>query len=191
MARPKDESKIDAIYEATLRLVLETGFNGLKMAEVAREAKLATGTLYIYFKNKEVLINELYYHLKKSKVTQMMAVYEPSDSFQVAFKKLWWNYFTISLNEPERMKFIEQFTHTSYLTKKTKQQGDLLLKPLEDLLAAGIKQGLIKKLPVALVLSQLMGPIIEIVKLHYEGSLKITPALKEELFAMAWASIRK
>jgi AcrR family transcriptional regulator len=191
MARPKDESKIDAIYEATLRLVLETGFNGLKMADVAREAKLATGTLYIYFKNKEVLINELYYHLKKSKVTQMMSVYEPSDSFQVAFKKLWLNYFTISLNEPERMKFIEQFTHTSYLTKKTKQQGDLLLKPLEDLLAEGIKQGLIKKLPVALVLSQLMGPIIEIVKLHYEGSLKITPALKEELFGMAWASIRK
>ncbi|NOS90748.1 MAG: TetR/AcrR family transcriptional regulator, partial [Cyclobacteriaceae bacterium] len=107
MARPKDESKIDAIYESTLRLVLQTGFNGLKMADVAREAKLATGTLYIYFKNKEVLINELYYHLKKSKVTQMMSVFDPSESFPVAFKKLWLNYFTISLNEPERMKFIE------------------------------------------------------------------------------------
>ena len=47
MARPKDENKINTIYEATLKLVLKTGFNGLKMADVAKAAKLATGTLNI------------------------------------------------------------------------------------------------------------------------------------------------
>jgi AcrR family transcriptional regulator len=49
MSRPRDENKIEVIYEATLKLVLETGFNGLKMADVAKAANLATGTLYIYF----------------------------------------------------------------------------------------------------------------------------------------------
>jgi TetR/AcrR family transcriptional regulator, repressor of fatR-cypB operon len=190
MARPRDESKIEVIYEATLKLVLETGFNGLKMADVAKEAKLATGTLYIYFKNKEVLINELYFHLKKNKTLQMLEVFDVNDSFSVAFKKLWFNYLNISLAEPERMKFIEQFTHTSYLTKKTKQQGDQLLKPLEDFLLRGMKQGVVKKLPTQLLLSQLMGPIIESVKLHYDQTLKITPVLKEELFKMAWNSIK-
>jgi AcrR family transcriptional regulator len=190
MARPRDESKIEAIYEATLKLVLETGFNGLKMADVARAAKLATGTLYIYFKNKEVLINELYYHLKKNKTLKMLEVFDAKDPFAVAFKKLWLNYLTISLAEPERMKFIEQYTHTSYLTKKTKQQSDQLLQPLEEFLANGIKQGLVKKLPVQLLLSQLMGPINESVKLHYDQTLKITSRLKEELFEMAWNSIK-
>ncbi len=191
MARPKDEAKIEAIYDATLKLVLETGFNGLKMADVAREAKLATGTLYIYFKNKEVLINELYYHLKKSKTLKVLEVFDSKDDYEVSFKKLWTNYLTISLAEPERMKFIEQFTHTSYLTKKTKQQGDELIKPLEDFLKLGISKGLIKKLPVELLLSQLMGPIIESVKLHYENTLRITNSLKEEMFQMAWNSIKK
>jgi AcrR family transcriptional regulator len=191
MARPKDEAKIEAIYDATLKLVLETGFNGLKMADVAREAKLATGTLYIYFKNKEVLINELYYHLKKSKTLKVLEVFDSKDDYEVSFKKLWTNYLTISLAEPERMKFIEQFTHTSYLTKKTKQQGDELIKPLEDFLKLGISKGLIKKLPVELLLSQLMGPIIESVKLHYESTLRITNSLKEEMFQMAWNSIKK
>jgi len=190
MARPRDENKIEAIYEATLRLVLKTGFNGLKMADVAKAAKLATGTLYIYFKNKEVLINELYFHLKKSKTAKMLEAFDPNDSFSDAFKKLWFNYLTISLAEPERMQFIEQFTHTSYLTKKTKQQSDQLLKPLEDFLSIGIKQGLVKKLPVELLLSQLLGPIYETVKLHYDQTLKITPSLKEELFQMAWNSIK-
>ena len=190
MARPRDENKIETIYEATLKLVLETGFNGLKMADVAKAAKLATGTLYIYFKNKEVLINELYFHLKKNRTLKMLEEFDAHDSFQVAFRKLWMNYLNISLEEPERMKFIEQFTHTSYLTKKTKQQSDLLLKPMEDFLANGIKQGLIKKLPVQLLLSQLMGPINESLKLHYDKTLKITPPMKEELFHMAWNSIK-
>ena len=191
MARHRDETKIEAIYEATLRLVLETGFNGLKMADVAKEAGFATGTLYIYFKNKEVLINELYFHLKKNKTLKMLEVFDTSDSFLVAFKKLWMNYLIISLEEPERMRFIEQFTHTSYLTKKTKQQSDLLLKPLEDFLTVGIKQGLVKKLPVQLLLSQLMGPINESVKLQYDKTLKLTATLKEDMFKMAWSSIRK
>jgi AcrR family transcriptional regulator len=161
------------------------------MADVAKEAKLATGTLYIYFKNKEVLINELYYHLKKSKTLKVLEVFDSKDDYEVSFKKLWTSYLTISLAEPERMKFIEQFTHTSYLTKKTKQQGDELIKPLEDFLKQGILKGLIKKLPVELLLSQLMGPIIESVKLHYESTLRITNSLKEEMFQMAWNSIKK
>ncbi len=191
MARHRDETKIEAIYEATLRLVLETGFNGLKMADVAKEAGFATGTLYIYFKNKEVLISELYFHLKKNKILKMLEVFDTCDSFLVAFKKLWMNYLIISLQEPERMRFIEQFTHTSYLTKKTKQQSDLLLKPLEDFLTVGIKQGLVKKLPVQLLLSQLMGAINESVKLQYDKTLKLTATLKEDMFKMAWSSIRK
>jgi len=190
MARPRDENKIETIYDATLKLVLETGFNGLKMADVAKAAKLATGTLYIYFKNKEQLINELYFHLKQAKTMKLLAVYNASDSFQVAFKKLWMNYLSISLAEPERMTFIEQFTHTSYLTKKTKQQSDQLLKPLEDFLQMGITEGLVKRLPVQLLLSQLLGPINESVKLHGDQTLKITAALKEELFQMAWSSIK-
>jgi AcrR family transcriptional regulator len=190
MSRPRDENKIEVIYEATLKLVLETGFNGLKMADVAKAANLATGTLYIYFKNKGVLINELYYHLKKNKTLKMLEVFDATDPFLIAFKKLWMNYVNISLAEPERMKFIEQYTHTSYLTKKTIQQSDQLLKPLEDFLSSGITLGLIKKLPVQLLLSQLMGPINESVKLHYNQTLKITSRLKEELFEMAWNSIK-
>jgi len=190
MARPRDETKIEAIYEATLKLVLETGFNGLKMADVARAANLGTGTLYIYFKNKEVLINELYYHLKKNKTLKMLEVFDATDPFLVAFKKLWMNYVNISLAEPERMKFIEQYTHTSYLTRKTIQQSDQLLKPLEEFLDNGIKQGLIKRLPIQLLLSQLMGPINESVKLQYNQTLKMTSRLKEELFEMAWNSVK-
>jgi TetR/AcrR family transcriptional regulator, repressor of fatR-cypB operon len=189
MARPKDDTKIEAIFEATLKLVQKSGFNGLKMADVAKAAGLATGTLYIYFKNKDVLINELFLSLKTAKTNNLMAVFNPSDSFEAAFRKLWFQYLEISLNEPERMLFIEQFAHTSFLTKKTKDAGDKLLEPLRIFLQQGIAQKLIRKVPTEILLSQLMGPIYEVVKLQQEGTIRLTASQKENLFAMAWRSI--
>jgi len=190
MARPRDESKVQAIYEATLKRVLKTGFDGLKMADVAKEAKLATGTLYIYFKNKDVLVNQLYLSLKTAKTQRLLAVYDPTDAFEVSFRKLWFNYLEISLAEPERMMFIEQFAHTSILTKKTKQQGDQLLLPLARFLEDGMAKKKVRKLPVELLLSQLMGPIYEIVKQKSEGTITLDKAEREGLYQMAWASIQ-
>lgn len=191
MARPKDKSKIDIIYQATLKLVLKTGFNGLKMADVAKVAKVATGTVYIYFQNKDVLINQLFLTLKKQKMDETLQVFDPTDPYRISFKKLWLNYLRISMRDPERMIFIEQFVHSSYLTKKTKDQSDVLLKPLEDFLASGVKQGILKKLPVELLTGQLVGPITEMVKLEYDNKLKITTSLMEESFQMAWSSVKQ
>jgi TetR/AcrR family transcriptional regulator, repressor of fatR-cypB operon len=191
MARPKDDSKIDTIYEATLKLVLKTGFNGLKMADVAKAAKLATGTLYIYFKNKDELVNNLFLYLKTAKTKKVLEVYNPEDPFEVAFKKLWYNYLEISLAEPERMFFIEQFAHTTYLTKKTKAHGDELLKPLAAFLQQGINQKIVRRLPVDMLLSQLMGPIYEIIKQVSDGAITLTPAHKKGLYEMAWNSVKQ
>ncbi|MFM8913689.1 MAG: TetR/AcrR family transcriptional regulator [Flammeovirgaceae bacterium] len=190
MARPKDDSKIDMIYEATLKLVLKTGFNGLKMADVAKAAKLATGTLYIYFKNKDVLINKLFLHLKHAKTAEVLKVYDSDDAFDDAFRKMWFSYLEISLREPERMLFIEQFAHTSYLTKKTKQQGDQLLEPLAAFIETGIKNKKLRHLPVDIVLSQVLGPVYEMVKLEKEGTLKLTASQKQALYEMAWNGVR-
>lgn len=190
MARPKDDTKIDVIYEATLKLVLKTGFNGLKMADVAKAAKLATGTLYIYFKNKDVLINELFLHLKKAKMAEVLTVYSPDDAFDDAFRKMWFRYLDISLREPERMLFIEQFAHTSYLTKKTKQQGDQLLEPLAAFTELGITNKKLRPLPVDMVLSQVLGPIYEMVKLQKEGTFKLSTIQKQALYEMAWNAVK-
>lgn len=190
MSKPKDERKIAAIYEATLKLVLKTGFNGLKMADVAKAAKLATGTVYIYFKNKDVLINNLFLYLKTVKTAEVLKAYDPNDTFDDAFRKMWYSYLDISLREPERMLFIEQFAHTSYLTKKTKQQGDQLLEPLAKFIRVGINNKKLRNLPTDIIVSQMLGPIYEMVKLEKDGTLKLTRSQKAALFEMAWHAVK-
>jgi len=190
MPRVRDDSKIDAIFNATLKLVLKTGFNGLKMADVAKAAKVATGTLYIYFKNKEQLINQLYLEIKTAKMKKLMQAYDARKPYAAVFKDLWLEYLHISLQEPEKMIFIEQFTHSSYLSGQVKKQADKLLASLEQFIQEGIKSKLVKELPVQLILGQLLGPINEMVKLHHDQRIKMTASLQQRAFEMAWQSVK-
>lgn len=54
MQRKKEEKK-KAILDAAEQLVAEKGMAGMTMGDVARKSDVATGTLYIYFKNKASL----------------------------------------------------------------------------------------------------------------------------------------
>src|SRR5215203_6352785 len=52
--------KRGAILAAALRLIARLGLHAAPMSAVAREAGVATGTLYLYFPSKEAMINALY-----------------------------------------------------------------------------------------------------------------------------------
>ncbi len=52
--------KKQAILKSVLKLVNREGFYHLNMKKIAQEAGVAAGTIYLYFKGKEDLINALY-----------------------------------------------------------------------------------------------------------------------------------
>ena len=52
------EERRTAILEAALRVWAKRGFDGTSVAEVAREAGLTKGTLYLYFPSKRSLLEE-------------------------------------------------------------------------------------------------------------------------------------
>jgi len=58
-AKSKDLNKIKAIHAAAMKLVINTGFSNMKMADVASEANLTTDPLYIYY-IKDELINDIF-----------------------------------------------------------------------------------------------------------------------------------
>jgi len=51
-----DSMMKNAIFEATMAVLSEHGFEGLRMDRVAKTAEVSTGTLYNYFKNKDELL---------------------------------------------------------------------------------------------------------------------------------------
>jgi AcrR family transcriptional regulator len=57
------EQKKDMILKAAMRLFARKGISETKMEEVAKEAKIAKGTIYEYFKSREELLNLAFNYL--------------------------------------------------------------------------------------------------------------------------------
>jgi TetR/AcrR family fatty acid metabolism transcriptional regulator len=50
------EQKREAILDAAIRVFAEKGFHGSRISDVAKEAGVAEGTIYLYFRNKDDLL---------------------------------------------------------------------------------------------------------------------------------------
>src|SRR5437879_9364086 len=57
---PADSAKRPRILEAAIRVFADKGFYNAKVSEIAREAGVADGTIYLYFKSKDDLLISLF-----------------------------------------------------------------------------------------------------------------------------------
>lgn len=60
MVRKKEEDKKKRILEAATRVFAKKGFYNSKISDVALEAEVAHGTVYLYFKSKEELLVSIF-----------------------------------------------------------------------------------------------------------------------------------
>ena len=56
----KDENKHQKIIQAAVRVFAEKGFYNSRVSEIAKEANVADGTIYLYFKNKDDILISLF-----------------------------------------------------------------------------------------------------------------------------------
>jgi AcrR family transcriptional regulator len=190
MSRPKDELKVQRICEACMHLVLQTGFNSLRMADVAKEAGIATGTLYIYFPDKQSLVIEVFRRTKKQLAEALFQFTPEGNDFFSIFRSWWFNYFRYVNEFPHRMLFTEQFLHSGFIPREVIQESDQLFLPLDQFLFEARQAGMLINLDTEVIKVQLMGPIHNFInlsqkhpELHGEQSI-------EGIFRMAWQSIQ-
>jgi AcrR family transcriptional regulator len=73
MARPKSEDKRNAILDAATRVFAERGLTAAPTSEISKQAGVAEGTLFTYFKTKDDLMNALYREIKLELADAMMS----------------------------------------------------------------------------------------------------------------------
>ncbi len=56
----KTGEKYQAIIEAAVKVIAEYGYHSAQVSKIAREAGVADGTIYLYFKNKEDVLISLF-----------------------------------------------------------------------------------------------------------------------------------
>src|SRR5215470_855817 len=67
--KEKANGKYEAILRAAIKVFAQNGFFYSKVADVAREAGVADGTVYLYFKNKDDILVSIFNHISEQALT--------------------------------------------------------------------------------------------------------------------------
>ncbi len=106
--RIRDENKEHAIREKAMEMIVAEGFDGLSMQKLARAANVSPATIYIYFKNREDLLNRLYNDVQQTFSDVALAGFNPELSFEDGLWIQWKNRLKFALKFPVHFSFYEQ-----------------------------------------------------------------------------------
>ncbi|MBI6118241.1 TetR/AcrR family transcriptional regulator [Salegentibacter maritimus] len=187
---PKSQQKRDALVKATIRLVNNNGFHATPMSKIAKMAEVSPGTIYLYFKNKQDLVNQVYIEVKAAFSEFAFRDYKEDLTVKEGFKNIWKNIAEFKLKEFEEAMFLSQCDNTPIIDEPSRQEGLKHLQPLLDLLERGQKEGIIKPVSPYMLYAFSIYPIAFFMNMQERAIFKLTRENIEEAYEMAWNSIK-
>ncbi|MFB9056931.1 TetR/AcrR family transcriptional regulator [Mariniflexile ostreae] len=187
---PKNKIKRDALVAATINLVNNNGFHATPMAKIAKLAEVSPGTIYLYFQNKQDLINQVYIEVKTAFSAFAFKDYETRFSVEEGFENIWKNIAEFKLKKVEAALFLSQCDNTPMIDESSRQEGLKHLHPLLDLWERGKKENIIKPVSPYMLYAFSIYPIAFLMNMQERGLYTLTPEHIDEAYKMAWNSIK-
>jgi len=153
----KSHDKRKAILTACLKLFNETCFQDTSTARISQEAGIATGTLFLYFENKEELVNDLYLECKNEYALYIEQGFDQHQTFKAQLKHIWDRGLEWRVNNADKMTFMMQFSTSPYITKMTKEKALGRLTLINDAVAAAIQRNEVTASSVELLAGMISG----------------------------------
>lgn len=186
--REKDPKKIQKIYNATLELVVEEGIDAINISKIAKKSGVASGTIYIYFENKEVLLNELYSYvcnLWQEKVD----LKENSDDFRENLYKIWNENIKFSFSNYNEMYFKMLFMHSKYIDNFNKNKNFELIIIFYKMFDMAKEKGLVKDISSELIYSMVEGTMFQVIN-YLKKINNYDKKIIDDSFRFCWHGIR-
>lgn len=185
------KTKLDVseqIFDATDRLMAKEGLHHLSMHKLAKEAGIAAGTIYLYFKSKDELLAQFARRVFNKFVVAIEEDFDESQSFFEQYRKMWWNIWhflqenpTILLNMnqyrslPEFIETCKETEHSCWEQFCLKGQAANVLADLD---------------PNMLFLLSLKTAIVLASDIKFLGTA-VTDAMLESVIERSWRAIQK
>ncbi|MEE9911428.1 MAG: TetR/AcrR family transcriptional regulator [Deltaproteobacteria bacterium] len=185
------------IIQAALELIADRGFHDAPMSEIADKAHVAAGTIYRYFENKDVLINELFQELENKMLEVILHDYPSGKPVKEQFFYVFSELCRYLLTHPLHFRYMEQYFNSPYgiskrrdklLGKKIDPDGhDTLIGIFQE----GVSRQILKDLPVIVLSSLAIGPMLYLIRDHTLGFVVLEESLIRQITEACWDAIRK
>lgn len=150
--RRDGEATRQRLLRAALDLFTTVGFRGTTTPAIASRASVAEGTIYRHFNSKEHLLNEVY---RESQRWALGVVREVEDADRAAraqdrLVRLARRFFESADRDPAALRMVLFNSEESSLDERSREQANEFRKALQQVLAAGKSDGLIRPGPAEL-----------------------------------------
>ena len=164
--RDKNPEKRVRILDAALKVFATRGFYNAKVSEVAREAGVADGTIYLYFESKDALLIALFEDRMQriiARANDELARSEGSvlDKIRQAIAL----HLSLVVDDPDLAEFITVELRQSgkFIKEYDNPKFTEYLRIFRDLILAGQEQGLIRRtVDARLVVRAIFGALDEL-----------------------------
>ncbi|WP_300021264.1 TetR/AcrR family transcriptional regulator [uncultured Maribacter sp.] len=189
-ALQKSIDKRNALINATIELVNNDGFHATPMSKIAKMACVSPATIYLYFENKQDLVNKTYLEVKSSYTAYAFATYDEAMSVKEGFEVIWKRIAEFKLKEDAYAMFLAQCDNTPMIDEESRQEGIRHLQPLLDVWKRGIKEGVIKPMSDYMLYAYAINPLSFLTIAQNRGALVLDDKQLELAFEAAWSSIK-
>jgi len=189
--RLKDDSKVARIYIAAMMVINREGFEGSSMAKIAKEADVSAATIYLYFENKEDMLNKLYIYLKGRMGHSYFNKEMDLSASKGTFRTIWLNHYQYILDNIDEYNFLENFSNCP-LIERIDKENTLDYCPTFELLFQNSKSsGLLQSIHNDIIYSLLFSPISYMVKKSKSNGVVISPNDLIQIFEASWRAVSK
>lgn len=191
MTPSNSTDKKQRILIATLELLSGYGFHGFSMKQLARQADVATGTIYLYFKDRDTLISDLYRMIVEDFADSVFANLDDALPIKQQYLQLCRNIWDFCIKHRHATLSKGQFEHLpiDVLQSRHADAWSSSLSPLLTFYQKGRQAKQLKPLPDEVIASLILEPIIHIATQQLLGLIDISEDELHQVIEATWDAI--
>lgn len=178
----KKRKKRKKIIEVATKLFVERGFHGTPTSLIAKEAGIATGTLFNYFKTKDILINEIYIEIGLEQKKWTIKGLGNEKNLKGKLKKIWNNLIVWAIKNPYKRRFGRYFSDSSFINDETKIELRKNYKFIFEIFIEFIEKKKMKNIDALMLVFNFIGSCIFTSKYFHEMNKLYDEKVSDESF---------
>jgi AcrR family transcriptional regulator len=151
MARSLSPEKRENLLRSALTLFVRNGVAHTSTAEIAKEAGMAAGTLFLYFPTKQDLLDHLVLKIGQEQSEHINRLLEPSLSTRQTFFTIWQGTVHWFLQNMEAYQYLQQVRDSGLISDAAVQESGKFFGYYYAAIQKGLVEGSLKPYPIGLI----------------------------------------
>lgn len=164
MVRTLSQEKRIKLLNSALTLFAHNGVMNTSTAEIAKEAGVAAGTLFLYFPTKQDLLDQLALKIGREQSATINHLLEQAGSARQAFFSIWQGSVTWFLDNLEAFQYLQQVRDAGMISEAAVQESNQFFLYYYNAIQQGFQEGSIKAYPPGLIGDFLYHDIVAVIQ---------------------------